>query len=473
MRQLVVAKFGGGTLGNRGCNIPRIVQRIRELSDGRKVVAVFSAPTTEYGGKVSSLTDVAIKIGAAHAAAQSVDTDVFRQVYEEIAATHMPEVVRRDFQAFLDESLAKVALGLKEARDNRRFAGVTRARVLANTGEFVMANAMNFILRAAELRSAWLQPDVCPIVTDDAHDDALFLVEESRAARQPLLDLLEQNDIVVVAGFIGRSALGLETTFERGGSDRTAVDLAILLHDVYDVTVDFEKECAVFSADPSMDKRQLELVQHLSYREARNAALFGMKILDPLAIRELQEIGLDLKLTVTDLNAPTQVTEIRSSSREETTKNTPIKIVTGRQNCAIVRLESNAATHLVASLTGERRYFEFVQLSPYMQDEQQRARLLFLDADFATRNERYIRSYDRSAEVVRGRGAVTVVGDHISRIPTLASIVTGAIGARGIRITNIDFQEETSRLVLVVDDDGDNVRNAIRAVHGQRHVGLG
>ncbi len=43
---LTVAKFGGSAIGEMGASVPVIVNRIREMSAGAKVVAVFSAPLT-------------------------------------------------------------------------------------------------------------------------------------------------------------------------------------------------------------------------------------------------------------------------------------------------------------------------------------------------------------------------------------------------------------------------------------------
>ena len=42
------------------------------------------------------------------------------------------------------------------------------------------------------------------------------------------------------------------------------------------------------------------------------------------------------------------------------------------------------------------------------------------------------------------------------------------IGDAGLNILNMDAQEETSRVIIVVDDSADNIETAIRAVHSER-----
>ena len=78
-----------------------------------------------------------------------------------------------------------------------------------------------------------------------------------------LVNILKLNDVVCIGGFIGKTIDGLETTYERGGSDRTAADLGILLSSNYDVLIDFEKDNAVLSADPKIVSDNLHYVESL------------------------------------------------------------------------------------------------------------------------------------------------------------------------------------------------------------------
>ena len=43
------------------------------------------------------------------------------------------------------------------------------------------------------------------------------------------VDLVENNEVVTIGGFIGKTADCITTTYERGGSDRTAADLGIFI----------------------------------------------------------------------------------------------------------------------------------------------------------------------------------------------------------------------------------------------------
>ena len=60
---------------------------------------------------------------------------------------------------------------------------------------------------------------------------------------------------------MGKTVDGIETTYERGGSDRTAADVAILLNDYYDTELDFEKDNAGTKCRSQDSKARLRLCQ--------------------------------------------------------------------------------------------------------------------------------------------------------------------------------------------------------------------
>ena len=131
-----------------------------------------------------------------------------------------------------------------------------------------------------------------------------FLYSESEQHLPEILRLIETYSVITMGGFIGKTTDGIVTTYERGGSDRTAVDMGILLHKKFNVSINFEKDFAVYSADPRIVKDG-SMINELSYNEARLAATFGMKILDPIAIKEIHECGAEMKLVVCIINHAT------------------------------------------------------------------------------------------------------------------------------------------------------------------------
>jgi aspartate kinase len=465
LKNLVIAKFGGSAIGIDGKQIPLIIKRINELKKDAKVIAVFSAPLTEYDGKQRSLTDIALKIGQKAEEGSSVNIEELKKPYQKILE-FVDKKYQDDCKKTIDSLLRKSSDALNIAMQKKEFAYETRSRVLAYSGEILMSHVMNYVLKSAGIKSDVIGFDTWPIITDKNIESANFLVVESSQNVNAIETLLEKNDILSIGGFIGKTTDGLETTYERGGSDRTAADLGILFSKKYHTKIDFEKDSAVLSADPRIVKEELEDIGQLSYNEARIAGMFGMKILDPIVIKEIVENGVDMPIIITDMNKPEKLTTIERNPGKK--NGHPLKIVTGKKNCAILRIESVSAQNLFESLEKDKRYSEFVILSPYTKDGIEFTRVLFLDADYVKRNERYILAFDSLASITYNRGVITLIGDEMWRVQQIASKASSKIGEAGLNILNMDAQEETSRIIIVIEDTGDNIEKAIRTVHNER-----
>ncbi len=464
MTKLVVAKFGGSAIGPDGISIPIIVDRINNLKKDSKVIAVFSAPLTIFEGQKRSLTDVVLEQGRNAENGTSVSLEVVKSSYQKILELVSAENKEKCNQ-IINSSLEKAQKALDEASEKREFVDEIRSKALAFSGEILMAHVMNFILKSNGVISASVNYENWPIITDNNIESTNFLASESRTRLAHTEKLVEENDVVTIGGFIGKTLDGVTTTYERGGSDRTAADLGILFHKKYDTRVDFEKDSSVVSADPKIVESDLSEVDQLSYNEARLAGMFGMKILDPIAIKEILENGVDIPIIVTNMKDPTKITTIKRIPDKK--NGHPIKIVTGKKNCAIFRIETSSIQKLLISLEKDKGYSEFIILSPFTKDGTEFSRMLFLDAEYVKRNEKYFLAFDPLAKITYNRGVITLIGDEMWRVQQVASRTSAKIGEAGLNILNMDAQEETSRIIIVVEDSEDNIKKAISAIHSE------
>ena len=191
-----------------------------------------------------------------------------------------------------------------------------------------------------------------------------------------------------------------------------------------------------------------------------------MKIIEPIAIKEILENGVDMPVTITDMKYPEKITTVKRKPDDQ--NGHPLKIVTGKKNCAILRIESNSMANLLESLENEKRYSEYIILSPFTKDGLDFSRILFLDGDYVKRNEKYVLSFDSLATIAYDRGVITLIGDEMWRVQQIASKASSKIGEAGLNILNMDAQEETSRIIIVIEDSGNNVAKAIQTIHSER-----
>jgi len=465
MNKLTIAKFGGSAIGIDGEGIPDIVKRVKDIQKSSKVIVVCSAPLTMVDGEKRSLTDIIISIGNNAANAKSFDFSIVEKPYSKILE-YVNDESKNACKEMIKDFLRNSRNAIDIASSKKEFLDETRSKALAFSGEVLMSHVLDLILKSNGIKSDTIKLEDWPIITDNNIESTNFIFSESAERMSKLEEILDVNDVISIGGFIGKTKDGIITTYERGGSDRTAADLGILFHKKYDTVIDLEKDSSVVSADPKIVKDELDAVNELSYNEARLAGMFGMKIVDPIAIKEILENGVEIPLIITNIKSPEKITKIQRKPDDKSGH--PLKIVTGKKNCAILRIESEMIRDLLSSLDGNKRYSEFIVLSPFTKDGIEFSRILFLDGDYVKRNEKYILSFDPLATIAYERGVITLIGDEMWRVQQIASKASSKIGDAGLNILNMDAQEETSRIIIVIEDGEDNVAKAIKSIHSER-----
>jgi aspartate kinase len=178
------------------------------------------------------------------------------------------------------------------------------------------------------------------IVTDTAHGKAKIV--DVRARR--IHEALDEDRIVLVAGFQGVSTAFEVTTLGRGGSNLTAVVLAAALRaDACEMYTDVE---GVFTADPRVvpNARKLHAV---SYEEMLEMAASGAKVLQLRSVEFARNHGV--KLHVRSSFSDADGTWIREED-ERMLEKAIISGVTHTVEEAIYRVEGATASDLFDSL---------------------------------------------------------------------------------------------------------------------------
>ncbi|MFD1773093.1 aspartate kinase [Paenibacillus rhizophilus] len=149
--------------------------------------------------------------------------------------------------------------------------------MLMTTGEQIsialLSIALSGIGREAVSYTGWQ----AGFRTDETHGRARI----NEIVPRRVLEALEKNKIVIVAGFQGMTIDGEITTLGRGGSDTTAVALAAAIKaDVCEIYTDVD---GVYSTDPRIVKNARKL-KEISYDEMLELANLGAAVLHPRAV---------------------------------------------------------------------------------------------------------------------------------------------------------------------------------------------
>jgi aspartate kinase len=148
------------------------------------------------------------------------------------------------------------------------------------------------------------------IVTDGVHTKAKIHNITPRKAHE----LLDQGNVVIVAGFQGETPEGQITTLGRGGSDLTAIALAAALKaDLCQIYTDVD---GVYTADPRIvpDARKL---QEISYDEMLELASLGAKVMQSRSVEFAKKFGVVFEVRSSLNDNPGTIVKEETKSMED------------------------------------------------------------------------------------------------------------------------------------------------------------
>ncbi len=224
---LIVQKYGGTSVGNPE-RIRNCARRILETQRaGNQVVAVVSA--------MSGVTDSLIKLA------------------REVSPEQDPSEREMD--------------------------------VLLATGEQTTIALTAMAINALGGKAVSLTGAQAGISTDRVHTKARIVNITPDAVRK----MLDEGNIVMLAGFQGETASGEITTLGRGGSDLTAIAMAAAIKaDICQIYTDVD---GVYTCDPRVVKCATK-IQEISYDEMLEMASSGSKVMQSRSVEFAKKFGV-------------------------------------------------------------------------------------------------------------------------------------------------------------------------------------
>ncbi len=181
--------------------------------------------------------------------------------------------------------------------------------MLMSTGETVSATLLSMALHGLGLPAISFTAGQAGIRTDDQHRRALMTSVKPERVRRAL----EQGRICIITGFQGVNEAGDITTIGRGGSDPTAVAVAVALKAA---RCEFYKDVdGILTADPRVvpNARKLDTISHEEILELAN---LGAQVLHPRAVELGQVYGMPLVVRPTFNDGPGTVIQAEEAGEE-------------------------------------------------------------------------------------------------------------------------------------------------------------
>ncbi len=166
---------------------------------------------------------------------------------------------------------------------------------VVSTGEQVSSGLMALALQQRGLNARSWQGWQVGLHTDATHGKAR--IAEIDAVK--LRESIERGEVGVVAGFQGVTDDGRITTLGRGGSDTSAVALAVALKaDRCDIYTDVD---GVYTTDPRICDKARKM-KHVSYEEMLELASLGAKVLQVRSVEMAMRYRMPVQVLSTFAN---------------------------------------------------------------------------------------------------------------------------------------------------------------------------
>ncbi len=375
------------------------------------------------------------------------DTDKIRKVARRIAATRRQGkdvVVVVSAMGKTTNDLIEKAKAVSPAPSRRELD------MLLTSGERIAMALLSMAVAEEGLEAISLTGSQSGIITNNRHSGARIV--EVRPFR--VQDELEQNKVVIVAGFQGVSYKREVTTLGRGGSDITAVALAGALGAEYcEICSDVD---GVYTADPRV-VTAAQFLEEISHEEMLELAGHGAKVLHAECVELARRSGVALYARATDnMGGGTRIDV-------ETNLDLDRKVagVTGQKGMVRVRaVAPDAADRLLAAVASHAISVQCVDI---VDDSIEMWFSLADVPDWATIRPRIMESLPAGGDLSEAGGAVTLVGHGVGADPGLmlrarprarqAGIATFAMSTSPLRVSLYCEDGQVDALVNLLHRD--------------------
>jgi len=325
--------------------------------------------------------------------------------------------------------------------------------LLLSCGEIISAVVLSNELQKHQIQATALTGAQAGIITTEDFTSAKI----KKVNPERLLKELEKNDVVVVAGFQGKSESGETTTIGRGGSDTTAAALgAALQAESIEIFTDVN---GVMTADPRMVKKAQSL-DVVTYSEICNLAYQGAKVIHPRAVEIAMQAKIPMHIRSTySMDSGTLIT---ASRQEHLGTDIPDRLITGiahMSQLTQIRVQTKEESYrkqseVFKAMAEAGISLDFINISP--------AGVVFTVPNaLAETAVSILRNLGFHLETTENCAKVSAVGAGMTGVPGVAAKIVQALTDKGVEILQ-SADSHTTIWVLVHEK---HLKVAVNALH--------
>ncbi len=431
---IIVAKFGGTSLADSS-QMKKVKKIVEE--DKRRRYIVPSAP-----GKRNSddrkITDL-LYLCHAHVQQNIPFEDVYKLIRERYTQIVADLGLTIDIEKYLEEVKNETSKGAS-------------ADYTASRGEY-----LNGLILAEYLGYEFIDP------FDIIYFNQLGKLDEEKT-KKAIEDRVLKTERAVIPGFYGQDYNGNVKTFPRGGSDITGAVIAWGVGaELYENWTDVS---GLLMADPNIVNNP-KPIDTITYRELRELAYMGAKVLHDEAIFPVKRAGIPVRIKNT--NKPEDPGTIIVKDADPITHKGEITGIAGKKNFTVIAIEK---AFMNSEIGFGRRLLSVLETNgisfEHMPSGIDTISLVIADSYLEGKLEKVLREIKMecepdSVEVYPNMALIATVGRGMAYTPGIAGRLFSALGKNNINVRMID--QGSSEINIIVGVETEDFEAAIRAIY--------
>ena len=419
MKNIIVAKFGGTSMGNA-----QSIRQVAEIIKGYdSIVAVVSA--------TSGTTDQLIEL-----AEKALAGENWEESFQNLVSKH--ENIINELEIELDlspyfENLRKLLQGISLILE----LSLSAKDRLLTFGERISSQILAKLLNSKAIDAYEL------VFTDNNYSEGNVDFEKTEKA---ILARVNPAEKPVITGFVAQSEEGHYITLGRGGSDYTGAIVASALNaSELQIWTDVD---GILNTDPRIVS-DAKVLKQLSFLEAGELAYFGAKVLHPKTIKPAITKNIPVKILNT-FNPSAPGTLIKND--EEVS----IKSVTYKKGISIVNVCSEACLEAPGFLSKLFEVFSRNEISVDVVSTSEVSVSVTVDREIPENLISELEEFS-TVKVLKGMAIICLVGNGIkSHTEVLGDLFTAVKGhninmvSQGASQRNITFLVNEAEATEVV-----------------------
>ncbi len=329
---------------------------------------------------------------------------------------------------------------------------------LLSTGELVSATLLAMSIKSLNFDVISLSGQQAGIFTDQIHGSARI----SDINTERMMKEINEDKILIIAGFQGINNQGDITTLGRGGSDTTAVALAAALSaDVCEIFTDVE---GIYTTDPRIVKQARKL-EYINYDDMLEMAVLGAKM-HPRSIElaSVFDVPVYVAGTFSEKNG-TLITKGDDMENNKTVTGIAIDKNVSKVTVKKIKNQPGTAASILKPLSDQSISIDIIVQNIPMDG--------YIDFSFSVSDDDLERVYDilmsqsnlDFEEVIQGKGfaKISLVGTGMQNAPGYATDMFNALGEENVEIEMITTSE--IRITCLVKEE--DVNKSVKSLHSK------